>query len=472
VRHRGSLAQRISLLATAIAVITAVLAGSIAVNLIRKANTANASKTLAQLADAAQDTAESGASAAAGQTRARRTLAALKIQFLSISSAGTIQVGSAPLARASVTSTDVDRLLGGSRISATRTVNGQRVLLEGRRTPAGAIVLVQRRADATALGDQLIRRVLLALLVGVAISISLGLIVAYRIARPLHRTAAAAHALAAGHRDVRVVAEGPTEVAAVGEALNSLASALLHSEARQRDFLLSISHELRTPLTAISGYAESLADGVIPSEQAAEVGTIMLTEAHRLDRLVADLLDLARLDAQEFRIDLVAVDLVELAQAAARVWSARCAAAGVRFALEVPEVPAAPASPLWCHTDPSRLRQLLDGLFDNALRVTPSGRPIVLAVRAESAAASGPVAGAVRVVAEVRDGGPGLTDDDLAIAFQRSALYERYRGVRQVGTGLGLAIVAGLAQRLGGTVEAGHAVEGGARFTVRLPAIS
>jgi two-component system sensor histidine kinase BaeS len=102
---------------------------------------------------------------------------------------------------------------------------------------------------------------------------------------------------------------------------------------------------------------------------------------------------------------------------------------------------------------------MVDGLLENALRVTPAGRPIVLEVRAESSGA----------VIEVRDGGPGLADADLGIAFDRGALYERYRSVRQVGTGLGLAIVAALSRRLGGTCEAGHAAEGGARFTIRLP---
>jgi two-component system sensor histidine kinase BaeS len=72
-------------------------------------------------------------------------------------------------------------------------------------------------------------------------------------------------------------------------------------------------------------------------------------------------------------------------------------------------------------------------------------------------------------VLEVRDGGPGLTEDDLAVAFERSALYERYRGTRRVGTGLGLALVAGLADRLGGSARAGSAPEGGAAFRVLLP---
>lgn len=72
-------------------------------------------------------------------------------------------------------------------------------------------------------------------------------------------------------------------------------------------------------------------------------------------------------------------------------------------------------------------------------------------------------------VIEVRDGGPGLTDDDLAVVFERGALHQRYRGVRKVGSGLGLALAAGLVRRLGGEISAGHAAEGGAAFVVSLP---
>jgi two-component system sensor histidine kinase BaeS len=101
---------------------------------------------------------------------------------------------------------------------------------------------------------------------------------------------------------------------------------------------------------------------------------------------------------------------------------------------------------------------VLDALLDNAQRVAPEA-DVVLATRAEQAGA----------VVEVRDGGPGLTDADLAVVFERGALYERYRGVRNVGSGVGLALAAGLVRRLGGRIEAGHAPEGGARFTVWLP---
>jgi two-component system OmpR family sensor kinase len=106
------------------------------------------------------------------------------------------------------------------------------------------------------------------------------------------------------------------------------------------------------------------------------------------------------------------------------------------------------------------VRQVLDGLLENALRITPAGAPVVVGVGTEPDG---------RARLEVRDGGPGLRPEDLPVAFERGELYRRYRGVRQVGTGLGLAIVARLVTRQGGTIEAGHAREGGARFTVRLP---
>jgi two-component system sensor histidine kinase BaeS len=329
------------------------------------------------------------------------------------------------------------------------------VLVQARPTSTGGLVIVERRQDALSVSDEALRRLVIALLVAVAAAVALGVAAAAAVARPLRRTAAAAHALALGSREVALTPEGPAEVAEVAVAVNTLAEHLSSSEARQREFLLSVSHDLRTPLTAIRGYADSLADGLVPPERTAEVGRTVGAEAQRLARLVGDLLDLARLEAQDVRVELVDVDLDALLHAAGTVWADRCAAAGVGFRVE------REVAGLQLRTDPARLRQVLDGLLENALRVTPAERPIVLAGRAAPDA----------VVLEVRDGGPGLSDDDLRVAFDRSALYERYRGVRQVGTGLGLAIVHRLVERLGGRVEAGHAAEGGARFTVTLPTL-
>ena len=452
-RRRSTLATRIALLSVAIAVVTAAVAGVIATGLVRNAGADSARQTLGRLADVAQSVAGERTGRAVS-VRLRVALKGLHVQSGVVNPRGGILTAT-PLVRRAFPATDVQRVLAGDDVSTTRTIGGSTVFVEARPTPSGGVIVVQRRTDAVAQNERALRRLLLALVIAAGAAVALGLLVAWRLARPLRRTAAAAHSVAAGNRDVTLPADGPAEVVEVSEAVNSIAGALRLSEARQREFLLSVSHDLRTPLTAITGYAESMAEGLITAEDTARVGGVVLGEARRLDRLVGDLLDLARLGADDFRVELVVVDVAAVAEDAAQVWRARSAASGVEFRLE------RPPGPLFVRTDPARLRQVLDGLFDNALRVTPAGAPVVLAARPEAALGG--------VVAEVRDGGPGLTDDDLSVAFTQGALHRRYRGVRQVGTGLGLAIVAGLVARLGGRIEAGHATEGGARFTVLLP---
>ncbi|MDQ7911462.1 HAMP domain-containing sensor histidine kinase [Phytohabitans sp. ZYX-F-186] len=346
----------------------------------------------------------------------------------------------------------VARIAAGHDVSMRRPVGGRPSIVVGRALPGGnGVVLVSPRA--TGLWREVLGIIWLPLLAGLAAGVGAGVLIARRMVRPIRNAATAAARLRAGDRRVRVPVEPPQETADLAYALNDLAAALATSEGRQREFLLSVSHELRTPLTAIRGYAEALADGVVAAEGAQRAGQTMLAEAEHLDRLVSDLLALARLEAADFPLAPVRIDLAALVRDAAEAWGGRCAAAGVVLRVELPagEVPV--------FTDPGRIRQVVDGLLENALRILPAGAPVVLA--------AGPApAGAVL---EVRDGGPGLTDDDLAVAFERGALRQRYEGVRKVGSGLGLALAAGLVRRLGGTIHAGHAPEGGARFTVMLP---
>lgn len=450
-RRPASLATQILAVTIVVAVVTVLVAGLVSVSLVRSAAEQDARHSLASLADGAAAAAERGPRPLTGLLR---LLARQRVLVGLVEPDGTVR-GGGPVVRDVLTPGEVSGLLAGRSVSAARQVDGQRVLVEGRAIPGAGLVLVQRHADAIGIGTSVGRRTLLALAIGLVVAAAAAVLLARRIARPLQRAAHAAHALAGGRRDVRVPPDGPTEVAEVADSLNRLAAALHHSEGRQREFLLSVSHELRTPLTAISGFAESLADGVTTGAEVAPVGATMLGEARRLDRLVSDLLDLARLGAQDFRIDLAEVDVTELARHAGDVWRARCEAESVSFFLEVPD------RPVMVVTDATRVRQIIDGLAENALRVTPAGAPIVLALLSGTHDAA---------VLQVRDGGPGLTPQDCAVAFDRSVLYERYRGVRRVGTGVGLALVHGLSTRLGGVATAGRAPEGGACFTVRLPA--
>ena len=177
-------------------------------------------------------------------------------------------------------------------------------------------------------------------------------------------------------------------------------------------------------------------------------------EAGRLNRLVSDLLDLARLGADDFRLDIVDVDLTALVAESAQVWHARCAAAGVAFAVE------APAHPVPVRTDPRRLRQVVDGLAENALRVTPAGAPIVLALRHVPGAAR--AGGARRRPGTVRGGLPaGVRAGGAALAVRRGAAGGD--GDR-AGAGARAGDPDGRARS-----KPGPAAEGGARFTVTLP---
>jgi two-component system sensor histidine kinase BaeS len=172
---------------------------------------------------------------------------------------------------------------------------------------------------------------------------------------------------------------------------------------------------------------------------------------------VNDLLDLARLGAVDFAVSPAILDLAEFVSQACEVWSYRCSEADVTFE---------------CRSDvrgeftvdPIRMRQIIDNLTENALRVTPSGGTISFTMNLTES-----IQGQRKIAITIQDTGPGLTDEDLAVAFQPGALYERYRGVRPVGTGLGLALVDRLAVGLGGAALAENCGESGARFSITIP---
>ena len=355
---------------------------------------------------------------------------------------------------AALADADRQRLLAGRPVSTDGSYQGTAVLIEAR--PArggGAVVLATDAGLVDRASARLRHRLVLAILIGLVVAVLSGWALALRLGRPLTATAAAARRMAAGERGVAVPASSTTEVADVSAALAGLDQALVASEARQRSFLLSVSHELRTPLTTMRGYAEGLADGVVGADEAAAVGRTMVDEADRMERYVADLLALARLDADDFSLDVGQVEVAGLLRAAADTWRDRAAREGIDLDLHV-------AGPLLARGDGARLRQVVDVLLDNATRVCRSGDRVVLAGSATEAG--------VRV--EVRDSGPGLGPDDAAVAFEPGALRERYAATRPVGHGLGLAIAHRLVTRMGGRIGVQPAPEGGAAFVIELPA--
>ncbi|HYN56629.1 MAG TPA: HAMP domain-containing sensor histidine kinase [Motilibacterales bacterium] len=452
---RTSLSRRLPLVMAGVAAIAVLIGALVAWPLLRAAADSTAQRTLSRTADL---TAELLQRTYAGEfsmgprggvsTRLEALLAPQQVTAYVVAPTSVVE---RPLR-----DSDVAVVTSGGEVTDRRPGLSEASYVEGRPVADGiGVLLVQPAAVARDVSTPALGRLAMALALGLLVAVVIGYWVARRLTRPLVQAAAAANAMSSGQRDVRIDPEGPSEVADIAIALNRLSQALNESEGRQREFFLTVSHELRTPLTSVKGYAEALADGVVPPEDVPVVAGVVRSEADHLDRLVADLLDLARLGAVDVAVEPVDLDLAVLGADAAMLWADRAARSGVRFVDEVVRTP----HPV--RTDPVRVRQIIDNLMENALRVTGEGAPVVLRISA------GPAAGEFLV--EVRDGGPGLTADDLSVAFEPGELHARYRGLRKVGSGVGLALVARLAERLGGRARAGSAPEGGAAFLVVLP---
>ena len=333
-------------------------------------------------------------------------------------------------------------LAGG--VQGTLTYKGQSEYFAARLGNPGTLILLRPRSTASSLLSPYVWRLLIAAAAGGLLAAVAAFLLARRISRPVDRIAAAARTLTRGTHPEPVPVEGATEIATLAVAFNDLAAQLRRAQEAERNFLLSVSHELKTPLTAIRGYAEAVEDGAIePREAAATVAS----EARRLERLVHDLLDLARMHRTDFSVHNSEIDLAEVAEDAVRRYQQQAESFGV--ALQCVGQAPAPAV-----GDADRVLQVASNLVENALRLTPPG-------------------GEVRVVSapgllRVEDTGPGLAETDTEHAFERFYLYERYGRERPVGTGLGLALVKELTLAMGGSVDVESRPGRLTVFTVRL----
>ncbi len=337
------------------------------------------------------------------------------------------------------------------RLRAGKVVTGTRGRLAFAAAPADRgdalmVVVLTRRVETSpgVLGPWFFVLIGLTVLGAATVAANLG----RRLTRPLREAQAVTSRIASGDLAARVP-ENPAdgeELAGLARSINAMAAGLDRSRGLERQFLLSVSHDLRTPLTSIRGFAEALADGKAPDPVRA--AGIISAEARRLERLVGDLLELAKLDARRFSLDVRATDVAEVLTDTAEGFRPAADAAGV--ALVVAGTPAVTAA-----ADPDRLAQVLANLIENALKFATS----TIGVGSDR---PGP-----GVAVWVDDDGPGIPAADLAHVFE--PFWQSSRSpARQVGTGLGLAIVAELVAAMGGSVRAEPLPDGGTRMVVTL----
>jgi signal transduction histidine kinase len=312
----------------------------------------------------------------------------------------------------------------------------------------GALVVAKPQSQLRSRLVTLVERLAIAFGGGVIAAGLLGLYLSRRITEPLGALSSAADEVAAGHYGVEVPQpRGSDEISHLSQRFADMASKLAESEQLSRNFLMSVSHELRTPLTAIRGHISALREGVIedPDLRASSMAVIE-EETIRLERLVGDVLDLAKLDAHRFTVLREEVDMERLVDRAYTTFTEEARRRGIEYRFELEAKPT-------IMSDGDRVLQIISNLLSNAFRWTPDGGSVGLELSATDGS----------VYVGVADSGPGIPPSERERIFR--PFWSRGGG----GTGLGLAIAHELATALGGRISLESSADRGSRFELMLP---
>jgi signal transduction histidine kinase len=294
----------------------------------------------------------------------------------------------------------------------------------------------------------IIERLLLAFAGGVLVAGAFGWYLSRRITTPVLELSRAADEISGGSYDVDVPkVPGGGEIDHLAGRFREMASRLAEAEQLERNFLMTVSHELRTPLTAIRGHVGALREGVVTDEETrAESLSVIAAEAARLERLVGDVLDLAKLGSHRFTVLREEVEMERLVDRAYATFSEEARRRGIDYHCQVEAKPV-------IVSDGDRVLQIISNLLSNAFRWTPDGGSVGLELSATD--------GTVYVA--VDDSGPGIRPSERERIFR--PFWSRGGG----GTGLGLAIARELALALGGQLRLESSAERGSRFELVLP---
>jgi signal transduction histidine kinase len=351
---------------------------------------------------------------------------------------------------------DFKRILAGQTVRFEFTRPGTKTRLLGVARPSGlgnqvfgAVILAR---PATRLNQGWLpftRRLLPAFFAGILVAGALAWYLSRRITKPVLALSDAADEVASGRYGITIPqVPGHDEISHLSDRFREMAGELQAADALERNFLMTVSHELRTPLTAIRGHVEALLEGVVEDEEARSYSLeVIRLEAGRLERLVGDVLDLAKLDTHRFALLREEVDLERLVDRAYSAFGEEARRRGIDYSRSVTATPI-------LETDGDRVLQVISNLLENAFRWTPDGGHVGLALSQAN--------GTVRI--SVDDTGPGIPSEE------RERIFRPFWSRDGHGTGLGLAIARELAAALGGEIQLQTQAGKGSRFELVLPA--
>lgn len=284
------------------------------------------------------------------------------------------------------------------------------------------------------------------------LTVLIGLLLSRRLINPLAEVIAASKAVTTGNLGARVKVQGPDDLQMLSDSFNQMAASLEKNDRDQRDLIADIAHELRTPLSIIQGKLEGIIDGIYPSDNP-HIQPI-LDETCQLEHLITDLDMLAQADSNQLKFSPMAFNPVELVESSVDFFEAEAREKKINIRVNAGgDIP-------YVTGDPQRVSQVINNLLINAIRYIPEKGKIEISIR--------PVDNGVEVA--VSDNGPGVSEDELPLIFNRFWRGDKSRARVSGGAGLGLAIARQFIEIQGGKIRAENRPGGGLTVAFVLPA--
>ena len=314
----------------------------------------------------------------------------------------------------------------------------------------GALIIAKPGAELQSRWLVLLGRMGMAFAAGLVVALGLVWYMSRRLTKPVLALSHAADEIAAGNYDLDLPRGRPgTEVGHLTDRFREMTERLRESQRRERTFLMVVSHELRTPVTAIRGHVDALREGLAEDTEARDASlAVIRAQTDRLARLVGDLLDLARMEADQFTLEDDEVEVKRLLEQAYQSFTEEARRRGIEYDCSLG------ANPV-ISTDGDRLLQIVSNLLDNAFAWTPDGGRIGLGLAADNGT----------IAVSVSDSGPGIGPKE------RDRIFRPFWSRQGDGTGLGLPIARQLARAMGGDLALQSEVGRGSRFELRLPVV-